>query len=59
MLRSFVAFYGYEPVFWLAVSVAWWLGYCTITGGAVGFRTTCQLPEWQAKNSSEHFFIQD
>ena len=21
MLRSFVAFYGYEPVFWLAVSV--------------------------------------
>lgn len=28
---------------------AWWLGYCTVTGEAVGFRTTCQLPEWQAK----------
>ncbi len=26
MLRSFVAFYGYEQIFWLAVSVACFFG---------------------------------
>ena len=26
MLRSFVAFYGYEPIFWLAVSVVCFFG---------------------------------
>jgi hypothetical protein len=26
MLRNFVAFYGYEPVFWLAVSVTCFFG---------------------------------